>query len=350
VAALQVFAWDRNPDPASRRLFVERVVSRIGALPGVEAAGAVSAMPFIESNIDVRGVFRIAGQPAPAAGEEPRSSFNVATPGYFTALRIPLVRGRHLDLRDGPESPRVAVISDALAARYWRDGDPVGDRLAFRFNGQPTEVEIVGVTGATRHEGLAEQPRMEVFLPHAQAPTGSMTLVARTRLDPRLLIEPAKAAVWAVDPLQTFYQTATLDDLVDRTLATRRFALVVLAGFALLALLLAAAGLYGVLSSIVAQYRREIGVRLALGARWADIVRLLLGRGLAIAGVGVAVGLAVAAGGARLLRGFLFDLAPTDPLALGGAAALMLIVAGIACYVPARQAAAADPVEVLRVD
>ena len=239
------------------------------------------------------------GQPAPAPGEEPRASFNVATPGYFAALRIPLVRGRHLDARDGPDAPRVAVISDALAARYWRDDDPIGDRLAFRFNGQPLEVEVVGVTGATRHEGLADRPRLELFLPHAQAPSGSMTLVARTSLDPRLLIEPAKAAVWAIDPLQTFYQTATLDELVGRTLVTRRFALIVLTGFALLALLLAAAGLYGVLSSIVSQYRREIGVRLALGARWADIVRLLVARGIAPS---PPPAIAVRAGGRRRRR------------------------------------------------
>ena len=177
------------------------------------------------------------------------------------------------------------------------------------------------MVGATRHEGLDEHPRMELFLPHQQAPSGSMTLVARTSLDPRVLIEPARAAVWEIDPLQTFYQTATLDDLVGRTLATRRFALIVLTGFSGLALLLAAAGLYGVLSSIASQYRREIGVRLALGARWADIVRLLLARGFAVAAAGVAMGLVAAAGGGRLLRGFLFSVAPTDPVALGGAAA-----------------------------
>jgi putative ABC transport system permease protein len=244
----------------------------------------------------------------------------------------------------------VAVISDALAAKYWRDDDPIGDRVAFRSSGQPIEAEIVGVTGSTRHDGLDQQPRMELFLPHAQAPSGSMTLVARTSLDPRMLIEPAKAAVWEIDPRQTFYRTATLDELVGRTLVTRRFALVVLTGFALLALLLAAAGLYGVLSSIASQYRREIGVRLALGARWADIVRLLLARGLAVATTGVAVGLIAVAGGARLLRSFLFSVAPTDPLALSGAALVMLLVAGFACYLPARRAAAADPVEVLRAE
>jgi putative ABC transport system permease protein len=350
VAALQIFAWDRNPDAAARRTYFERVLDGLSSLPGVEAVGAVTAMPFIESNIDIQGVFRVVGRPAPAPGEEPRSSFNVATPGYFAAMRIRLVRGRHLDARDGPDAPRVAVISDALAAKYWRDDDPIGDRVAFRSSGQPIEAEIVGVTGSTRHDGLDQQPRMELFLPHAQAPSGSMTLVARTSLDPRMLIEPAKAAVWEIDPRQTFYRTATLDELVGRTLVTRRFALVVLTGFALLALLLAAAGLYGVLSSIASQYRREIGVRLALGARWADIVRLLLARGLAVATTGVAVGLIAVAGGARLLRSFLFSVAPTDPLALSGAALVMLLVAGFACYLPARRAAAADPVEVLRAE
>jgi putative ABC transport system permease protein len=350
VAVLQVFAWDRNPDPPARRTYFERVVARLTALPGVESAGAVSAMPFIEANIDIRGVFRVLGQPAPAPGEEPRASFNVATPGYFEALRIPLVRGRHLDARDGADAPRVAVISSALAARYWRDRDPIGDRVSLRFAGQPLEAEIVGIIGAIRHEGLADQPRLELLLPHAQFPTGSMTLVARTSLDPALLIEPAKAAAWEVDPLQTFYRTATLDELVGRTLVTRRFALMVLTGFALLALLLAAAGLYGVLSSIVSQYRREIGVRLALGARWADIVRLVLSRGIAVAAAGVVAGLIAVAGGARVMRGFLFSVGPTDPLALGGSALLMLLVAAVACYLPARRAASADPVEVLRVE
>jgi putative ABC transport system permease protein len=350
VMVLQVFAWDRNPDPAARRTFFERVLARLDALPAVDQVGAVSAMPFIESNIDIQGNFRIVGQPAPAPGEDLRSSFNVATPGYFTVMRIPLVRGRHLDERDGPEAPKVAVIGEALARRYFAGLDPIGQRIALRYAGQPLEVEVVGVVGATRHDRLDAPPRPEMFLPHAQASTGSMTLVARTGVDPRSLIEAGKAEVWAVDPLQTFYRTASLDELVGRTLTARRFALVVLTGFAALALLLAAAGLYGVLSTIVSQYRREIGVRMALGARAADIVRLIVSRGLTVAALGVAIGLAGALGGSRLLSRFLFSVAPTDPMAIGGAAVLMLSVAALACYVPARRAAGADPVEALRVE
>jgi ABC-type antimicrobial peptide transport system permease subunit len=177
-----------------------------------------------------------------------------------------------------------------------------------------------------------------------------MTMVARTNIDPATLIETAKREIWAIDPLQTFYRTATLTELVDRTLVTRRFALIVLTGFAALAMLLAAAGLYGVLTTIVSQYRKEIGVRMALGAAWLDILQLVVKRGLMVSAAGVVVGLLGVLGGARLLRGFLFSVTPTDPVALGGAALLMLAIAAMACYIPARRAAGEDPVQALRVE
>ena len=201
-----------------------------------------------------------------------------------------------------------------------------------------------------RHERLDQAPRAEVLLPFAQAPTGSMTLVARTSVDPATLIETTKREIWTIDPMQTFYRTATLEELIDRTLITRRFALIVLTGFAALALLLAAAGLYGVLSTIASQYRKEIGVRMALGAAWLDILKLVVMRGLVVSAIGVATGLVGVLGGARLLRGFLFSVTPTDPIAIGGAAMLMLMIAAIACYIPARRAAGEDPVQALRVD
>ena len=255
-----------------------------------------------------------------------------------------------MNSRDGSTAPSVAVISDVLAARYWRDTDPIGSRIAFRYGGQQVDAEIVGVVGAIRHERLDETPRAEIVLPHAQAPTGSMTIVARSRLDGAPLIESVKAAIWGIDPRQSFYRTAAVDELVTRTLVTRRFALFVLTGFAATALLLAAAGLYGVLNAIAAQHRREIGVRLALGARWIDIVRLVAARGLAVAGVGVVVGLAGALGGSRLLSEFLFEVGPADPVSIAGAAAAILFVSGLASYIPARRAASADPAEVLRAE
>jgi putative ABC transport system permease protein len=272
------------------------------------------------------------------------------TPGYFSVMGIRSIKGRLFDQRDGPTSPRVAIISEAFAQRYLRGIDPIGQHVEFRATGKPLQAEIVGVMTAVRHDKLDEAPRAEIIVPFAQSPSGSMTVVARTSVDPRTLIDAAKAEVWSIDPLQTFYRTATLDELVGRTLTTRRFALIVLTGFAALAMLLAAAGLYGVLTAIVSQYRREIGVRVALGADWIDIVRLVVSRGLAVSAVGLAVGLAGALGGARLLTRFLFSVVPTDPVAIGGAAALMFAISAIACYLPARRAANADPIEVLRIE
>jgi putative ABC transport system permease protein len=309
------------------------------------------AMPFLESNVDIRGAVRLLDQPPRAAQDDMSAiSLNVVSPGYFNVMGVALVSGRLIDSRDGPDAPKVVVVSETFASRYLRGIDPIGRRIEFRQFGRPTEAEIVGVVRALRHVRLDEAPRAEVLLPFAQHPVGSLTMVARTTVPPETLIEPAKRGIWSIDPLQTFYRTATLDQLVERTLTTRRFALIVLTGFAALALLLAAAGLYGVLSAIVSQYRREIGVRMALGAAWTDILRLMVARGLSVAAAGVAVGLVVVLGGARVLQSFLFSVAPTDPVAIGGAAVLMLAIAAVACYIPARRAASDDPVQALRVE
>ena len=196
VMVLQMFAWDRNPGPVALRSFADRVSARIGALPGVEHVGVVQAMPFIESNIDIQGAMKLLDQPPPQPGEEIRSSYNVASPGYFSALGVHAVKGRLPDERDGPASPRIAVISEAFARRYLRDIDPIGQRLQIAVQGKPIAMEIVGVVPGARHVRLDEAPRAEVFLPYAQAPTGSMTLVARTAADPATLIESAKREVW----------------------------------------------------------------------------------------------------------------------------------------------------------
>jgi predicted permease len=350
VAVLQVFAWDRNPGPDRLRGFFTATIDRLSTLPGVEAAGAVRAMPFIETNLDMRGIFQIVGDPAPAVGDDPRASFNVASPGYFRALGIAVLRGRAFDERDGRDSAAVAVVSEALAERYWRGRDPVGQRIRVSQQGKPRELEIVGVVASVRHEGLDMAPRLEVFRPFSQVPSGSMTLVVRTANDPRTLLESAKHQVWAVDPLQSFHRTATLDELVSGTISARRFALAVLAGFAALALILAAAGLYGVLTAIALQYRREIGVRMAIGATWLDILRLMLGRGLAVVAVGLVVGVAGSLGAGQLLASFLVSVSPADPWAIGGAALVLTLVALPACLVPARRAANTSPSEVLRAE
>jgi len=350
VMVLQMFAWDRNQGPAALRTFFDRVTAKVAAIPGVESVGSVQAMPFIESNVDIRSAVRLLDQPAPPTGEEVRSSINIVSPNYFSVMGVRLLEGRLLEHRDGADAPRVVLITDAFAERYLNGVNPIGQRIEYRSSGKVAQSEIVGVVRSLRHERLDAAPRAEILIPFAQSPSGTISLVARTAIDPRTLIESAKREIWSVDPMQTFYRTATLDELVQRTLTTRRFALMILTGFAALALLLAAAGLYGVLTAIASQYRREIGVRMALGAAWLDILRLVVSRGLAVSAIGVGVGLVGVIGGARLLQGFLFSVAPTDPLAIGGAALLMLTIAAVACYIPARNAADADPVQALRVE
>jgi putative ABC transport system permease protein len=351
VLVAQVFAWDHNPTPADLRTFFDSTLDRLRALPAVQHAGAVSAMPFIEANINIQNVFTIEGRPQPQQSEAPRASLTVATPGYFSAMRIPLKAGRLIDERDGSDHPRVAVITETMARRYWTGlDDALGHRLGFRFSGTLTEVEVVGVVGSLRHDTLDGDVRDEVFMPLAQRPFGSMTFVVRSAGDASSLLEPTRAAIWATNPDQTIYRSATLDELVAKTVSPRRFALAVIIGFAGLALLLAVVGVYGVLSAIMTARLREVGLRVALGAsRW-DIIQLVVGRGLVLTTLGLIIGLAGALGAGRLLRGFLFEITPADPLAVGASAGFMLLAGLVACYLPAHRAASADPVTVLRTE
>jgi putative ABC transport system permease protein len=351
VFVAQVFAYDHYPTPAHLRAFYDRTLEKLRSLPSVQAVGAVSAMPFIEANINIETVFAIASRPPVTEGEAPRSHLTVATPSYFEVMRIPLIAGRNLAASDGPERPMVAVISESLARRYWPDERAVlGERLRFRLNGAVTDVEVVGIVGSVRHERLDRGTRDEIFMPLAQRPFGSMTFVGRAAGDASALIEPARATIWEVSPNQTIYRTATLDELVSKTVSPRRFALAITLGFAAVALLLAIAGVYGVLTAITTARLREVGLRVALGAsRW-DIVSLVVGRGLLLTGTGIATGLAAAIGVGRALRSFLFGITPADPVTIGASAAMILLAALLACYVPARRAAVADPVSILRAE
>jgi putative ABC transport system permease protein len=245
----------------------------------------------------------------------------------------------------------VAVITDSLALRHWNTLEaPIGQTLTFQFAGRDAKVEVVGVVASLRHDRLDRPAREELFMPHAQMPFGSMTFVVRTAGDASALLSPVQATIWDINPAQSIYRAATLDELVENTVSPRRFALGVIIAFAGVALLLAIGGVYGVLSAITTARLREVGVRVALGASGWDIVRWVLGRGLTMAGVGLAVGLAGSLGAAQLLRSFLFQIAPIDPAAFAAASATMIVAAIAACYVPARRAAQADPITVLRTD
>ena len=200
VMVLQMFAWDRNIGPVALAQFLDRVLAKVSAIPGVEAVGTVQAMPFIESNVDIRSAVKLLDQPAPPAGEEIRSSINIVTPDYFTVMGVRLIEGRLLDQRDGANAPRAVMVSEAFAERYLQGVSPIGQRVEYRAAGKPAAAQIVGVVGALRHERLDTPPRAEILIPYQQSPTGTITLVARTGVDPATLIETAKREIWTVDP------------------------------------------------------------------------------------------------------------------------------------------------------
>jgi predicted permease len=350
VVALQVFAWDRHGAPERTRAFFASTLERIRQAAGVQEAGAVSAMPFMVANINIKSPLHVVGRDAVGASERSDAYVTIATPGYFEAMRISLREGRFLTEQDTERTAAVAVISEALRRREWPSVSPVGQRIRLRLEGEWSEAEIVGVVGEIRHEGLDRPSRPEIFLPLQQRPFASMTYVVRGTGDPAALVAALKREVWAVDPRQTFYDVATVSSLVDSSVVRQRFGVTLMSGFAILALALCAAGVYGLISFTTAQRTHEIGVRMALGASGGSIRTLVLRDGCVLIASGLAVGAAGALAVSRVLQTLLFEVEPGDPLTLAAASAMLGIVGAAACYFPARRATRVEPILALRTD
>jgi putative ABC transport system permease protein len=287
----------------------------------------------------------VLGRPV-AEGKSPRADFRIATPGYFETMEIPLIKGRVLGDQDREDAPRVAIVNQVFSDRLLPGEDPIGKRV--RFGGSRGDVEIVGVIGPVRHHGLDAEPRPEIYVPFRQLQYGGMTVVARTAGDPLQLAAPIKSEIFALDPGLPVARIATVTSLLSGSVAARRFNLLLLEGFATLALILAAVGIYGVISYNVSQRTRETGIRIALGARTTDVIGGVLRDGLGMTALGLAAGLLGAVALSRVLRGLLFEVTPGDPVALAGAAGLLLAVALVACTIPARRATRVDPIIALR--
>jgi putative ABC transport system permease protein len=350
VVALQVFAWNQHTTADRLRGFFRETTERLRALPGVEEVGVVSAMPFISANIDIRSLLTVVGRPPAAPGEAGGVFVTIATPGYFRAMGVPLKAGRVFDTRDRESGVPVAVITESLRRRDWPSSDPIGDRIRVSWQGDPYEAEIVGVVGDLRHDGLDRGTRPELFFPLEQVPFGSMTYVLRASGDPAPLVDAAKQEIWAVNPEQAFYDTATVQGLIAASVVRQRFSAALMAVFAVLALVLCATGIYGVLSLTTGQRSREIGVRMALGADARAIRRMVLREGAVVIGAGIVIGLAGAVAATRFLQALLFQVHPGDPVTLGGVCALLLAVGLGACYLPARRATRVDPLVALRAE
>ena len=347
---LQVFHY-RDDGLAATANFFRETLDGIRALPGVAAAGAVSAFPLGRADVTRERELQFDDRPPSPPGEEPSAAVAAATPGYLEALGIPLRAGRWFDARDDAERPPVVVINETLAQQHWPDSDPVGRRVSLSvvFRGD-IDAEIVGVVGAIRPGGYSTPPRPELFVPHAQAPDGSMTYVVRTARDPAASVAAIQDVVWDADPLQTFYSIATVEQLLSDTLAARRFTTTLLTLFGVAALVLAALGIYGVIAVATAQRTHEIGLRLAVGAEPRHVLGMVVRGAVGLAGAGVAIGLVASLLVSRSLGSLLVDAAPFDVTTLAAVSALLLLVAAGAAWLPARRAARVDPLAALRME
>ena len=329
--------------------FWQQLLDRVRVIPGVETAALGSSIPL--SGDHSRGDVTIEGLPIPGPGEFPHPDRHTISTAYLTAMGIPLLRGRNFSDSDNETAPDVALINSTMARRFWADGDPIGKR--FLWGHPDTDKKwftIVGVVADTKLYGLDNPARLEIYYPYLQRPNSDMNLVVRSAVDPSSLTASIRATVAAIDKDQPIFAVHTMQELVDDSISTRRLTLVLLGIFSALALILAAIGIYGVVAYSVALRTQEIGIRMALGAQSQDVLRLVLGQGARIAFFGVAIGLAAAAALARLLSSLLFSVSASDPITFATVAVLLIAVALLACYIPARRALRVDPIIALRYE
>jgi putative ABC transport system permease protein len=336
----------RNSARDQRIAFFRQVTERIAALPGVRAVGAVNALPL--TGLAVGATFAVVGRPATDQARRPMALSRSITPGYFAAVGIPLLAGRALADSDTAQSAPVVVVNQTLARRFWPGGNAVGGRLAVdRAAGTRVE-EIVGVVGDTKSESIDGEEWPTIFSPYPQLPPGAMTLTVRTAGPPLALASAVTHEVHRLDPDQPVADLRPMDEVVDLALAGARFNTVLLVGFAGVAFLLAAVGIYGVISYDVSQRTHEIGIRMALGAQPADVRRLIMGQGARLAVYGIVAGLLGAALVTRFMRTMLFGVHPADAWTYTAISVLLALVALGASFVPSRRAMALDPVTALR--
>ena len=347
----------RYPESDRIHAFYDRLLTDLRALPGVRSAGAASSL--LLSRLPNSGTMRVQGVPAPPPGtpEEPVTTDSVTT-GFFETLRVPLKSGRLFEardalpadeLRDRP-APSVAVVNEALVRRFFPGQNPLGRRITFGNPANPkvSWSEIVGVVGDVRRSGLDKEPRAEAYAYQGQVPDNGLYLVVRADGDLFALARAAERAVWAIDPDQPIASTRPLADLLRGTVAERRLSMALLAAFGVLALVLAAIGIYGVMAFSTAQRTRELGIRLALGAEPRDVLGLILRDGAKIAALGIGFGVAGALAASRIVASMLFGISPADPVTFAAVVGLLASASLLACYIPARRATYVDPVVALR--
>jgi putative ABC transport system permease protein len=339
----------KYPKPEDRVSFYKQVTDRLAALPGVNAAGTTSVMP-LSDNFDGRGLL-VEDQPKPR-GEEITVDLYITTPGYLKAMEIPLLTGRAITEQDAGDAPNILLINKTMAARLWPGQDPIGKRVKFPGSAERPQPwrTVVGIVSDVSQYGLDKKPPMQIYVPLPQFPTGFNTIVLKTENDPTSMIAAVRREILAVDKEQAVFNLTTLEQLQGESILLRKFFMVLLLVFAAVALLLAAVGIYGVMSYVASQRTHEIGIRMALGAQTKDVLKLIISNGMILAVIGVAMGLAGAFALTRLLSSLLFGVAATDTLTFVSVSVGLIVIAMIACYIPARRATRISPLVALRYE
>lgn len=334
----------RYPGEEQQVSFFQQLLQRIEALPSVESAGTVNSLPLSGQGAGIS--FQIAGAPPAAPGEQLNTQYRIASPNYFSAMSIPLLRGRVFTERDDLKAPGAVIINQAMARRYFPHEDPLGKRIG--FGGGPFWCEVIGVVGDVRHYKLASEPQPEAYLSSFQDPWRYMTLVIRTTNNSNSIIGQVRTEILAVDKDQPVYNIRPMEEVLSNSVAQPRFNLWLLGIFAVVALLLAVVGIYGVMSYLVVQRSREIGVRLALGADPKQILKLVVGQGMILTLLGVVVGLVAAFALTRTMSSLLYGVTATDPITFILVSLIMLGVAVVANLIPAHKATKVNPLVALR--
>jgi putative ABC transport system permease protein len=333
-------------EDAQRIRFFHDVTSRIQELPGVQAVGAISYLPL--TGLGAGTSFTIVGQPPPPPGQDYVTNVSVCDEGFFRTMNVPLVRGRMFTEREMREKSNVVLISELLARTYFPGQDPIGKQLGIYMTEPIVPTEIIGVVGDVKFQNLTAAARPTTYWPHPQLAYGTMTLTVRTAGEPLVLAPAVERMVRSLDKDQPVADVRTMNQWVAKSLAQARFGSTLMALFAGLALLLAAIGIYGVMSYAVSQRTAEIGIRLAIGADRADIMRMILGNGARLAAIGLVAGIVLALALTRTLTSLLYETTGTDPVTFAAVVGVLAAVALAASYIPAHRAARIPPVDALR--
>jgi putative ABC transport system permease protein len=332
--------------PEQQAAFADALLERVKALPDVQSAGLTHSMPLVSDY--VLG-FNIEGRPAIAPSDLPNTNYYAVTPDYFRAMGIRLIRGRVFTRQDDPKAPRVAIINETMARQHFPNEDPIGKRINIT-NGPDTWREIVGIVGDIKQYGVDKATSAQSYEPFAQVPFSSLNVVIRTSGPPAALLGAIRPTVYAVDKDQPIGAIRPLEEIVADSIARQRFAMTLLTVFSLVALVIAAVGIYGVMAYNVVQRTGEFGIRMALGAQQRDVLRLVLAQGGKLVGLGLIIGLAATLAASRAMGSMLFNTSAQDPLTLGTITLLLGAVALVACLLPASRATKVNPIDALRAE